>query len=505
MGHMGHQGIFGAALAVALLAAGPVQSESEPEPLAQEALTELVVQGRMREAFGLAFETGDQMMKARYTLARGVGANIGENKRFSRFPRADLDGPDEWANHFPRRFGGANASSCVACHSVPFGNGAGDIAVNAFTDPGHTGDPKLFLERNTLPLFALGVPQRLAEEISLTLYDLRDRAEAQACETGSATADLWAKGVHYGELKITRTGTSPCETETDSSGLKGIDPDLVIKAFGWKGIAPALRTFARIAAHNELGLQADEMVGAEDGDFDGVTGELTVGDITAMTIYMAALERPVSMLELDALGLIPELSQEETSAIQFGEMRFAEIGCADCHVPEMELRDPVFSEPSTTPGFFDAAFPDGSLPAASGVSPATAIRFDLTVDQPGNQVNVDGGSYHLGALEPGPEAAVARWFTDFRRHDMGPDLADPVDTLHIGASVFLTRSLAGVGSTGPWLHDGRATTLEEAILAHGGAASDSRDAFVALPPEAQEELVAFLENLVIFKAVTQDD
>jgi hypothetical protein len=495
--------------ALAALALGfpatPLRAEAEPEPLAQEALAELVAQGRMREAFGLAFETGDAIMKARFTLARGVGANIGENKRFSRFPRADLTGPEEWANHFPRRFGGANASSCVACHAVPFGNGAGDIAVNAFTDPGHTGDPSLFLERNTLPLFALGVPQRLAEEISLTLYALRDRAVEEACETGSATAELNAKGVDYGTLRITRTAALPCETETDASGLKGIDADLVIKPFGWKGIAPALRTFARIAAHNELGLQADELVAGEDGDFDGVTGELTVGDITAMTVYMAALERPVSLLELDALRLIPALEAERKSQIQFGEMRFAEIGCADCHVPAMPLEDPVFSEPSSTPGFFDAAFPDGSMPAAAGVSPATAIRFDLTVDQPGNQVNVESGSYHLGALEPGPEAAVARWFTDFRRHDMGPELADPVDTLHIGASMFLTRSLAGVGSTGPWLHDGRATTLEEAILAHGGAASDSRDAFVALPPEAQDELVAFLENLVIFKAETGDE
>ncbi|MEP2031368.1 MAG: hypothetical protein ABJI96_21930 [Paracoccaceae bacterium] len=40
-------------------------------------------------------------------------------------------------------------------------------------------------------------------------------------------------------------------------------------------------------------MQAVELVGDQDGDFDGMTSELTVGDVTALTTYMAALERPV--------------------------------------------------------------------------------------------------------------------------------------------------------------------------------------------------------------------
>ena len=71
--------------------------------------------------------------------------------------------------------------------------------------------------------------------------------------------------------------------------------------------------------------------------------------------------------------------------------------------------------------------------------------------------------------------AVIQRYSDSRLHDMGPGLADPIDAYGIGASVWPTRGLAGVGSTGPWLHDGRATTLDEAILAHGGEAADSRD------------------------------
>ncbi len=45
----------------------------------------------------------------------------------------------------------------------------------------------------------------------------------------------------------------------------------------------------------------------------------------------------------------------------------------------------------------------------------------------------------------------------------------------------MTKELWGVGSTGPYLHDGWGTTLTEAILDHGGEGADSRDRFVDLP------------------------
>jgi CxxC motif-containing protein (DUF1111 family) len=63
----------------------------------------------------------------------------------------------------------------------------------------------------------------------------------------------------------------------------------------------------------------------------------------------------------------------------------------------------------------------------------------------------------------------------------------------------MTRNLWGVGSTAPYLHDGRATTLTEAILEHGGEAAGSRSAFTALPEGSQKDLIAYLNNLVLFK------
>jgi CxxC motif-containing protein (DUF1111 family) len=84
-------------------------------------------------------------------------------------------------------------------------------------------------------------------------------------------------------------------------------------------------------------------------------------------------------------------------------------------------------------------------------------------------------------------------------HEMGPQLAEPIDETGAGASVWLTKELWGVGSTAPYLHDGRATTLAEAILAHGGEAEAARQTFSAMSVEQRKDLVAFLENLVLFK------
>jgi CxxC motif-containing protein (DUF1111 family) len=80
----------------------------------------------------------------------------------------------------------------------------------------------------------------------------------------------------------------------------------------------------------------------------------------------------------------------------------------------------------------------------------------------------------------------------------------------IGADEYLTTELWGVGNTGPYLHDGRAAGLREAILWHGeddppaegdlgrSEAQGSRDAFVALSPDDQEALLTFLRSLRTF-------
>ena len=69
----------------------------------------------------------------------------------------------------------------------------------------------------------------------------------------------------------------------------------------------------------------------------------------------------------------------------------------------------------------------------------------------------------------------------------------------LAPSVWLTRPLWGIGSTDPYLHDGRATTLDEAIRLHGGEAAAVRDAYLALGEGERAELIAFLQNMVLFR------
>ncbi|MBO6508512.1 MAG: hypothetical protein JJ979_08560 [Roseibium sp.] len=479
----------------------PVSAEV-PAPVDQRALNELTREDP-KAAFIEAFEAGDELTEASFTIDRGVGAKVSQDvRRFTRMPRADLKAFGEWTTHLPARETGPVAQSCIACHSAPHANGAGPNPLNGIVDPLHTGNPALYLHRNTPHLFALGAKQRIAEEMTADLQAQAAKLEEEVCTLNeTATVDLASKSVSFGQLsaKPMRDPQSGiCVADYDHSGVEGVDEDLVIRVFGWKGVHASIRAFTRHAAHNELGMQADELVGNHDGDHDGVTGELSVGDLTALTVYMAGLERPISRLELDEKGVI-ELAPEERSLILRGQDVLSEIGCANCHVPVMKVSTPVFSEPSLQKGFYEDIFPSGEKAADAGLTRDTAIWFDLTKDSPNNHVDARGGeTLNLGAFPADEDgSALIAWYSDFKRHDMGDGLSDAVDVHGTGASVWPTASLAGVGSTGPWLHDGNATTLEEAILAHGGEAEVSREAFAALADQDRSALIAFLENLII--------
>jgi CxxC motif-containing protein (DUF1111 family) len=198
--------------------------------------------------------------------------------------------------------------------------------------------------------------------------------------------------------------------------------------------------------------------------------------------------------------VIPELSLQDLVAIEDGAKLFRTVGCADCHTPSMKLYDPVYSEPSLNANYRDSVFPSGLSPSAAGVEPATAIQFDMTTDLLDNIIDDGTGNLvHLGNLESdGMGGGIVRIFSDLKRHDLGPELAEQIDETGTGKSMFLTEALWGVGSTAPYLHDGRATTLTEAILYHGGEGAASRTAFKALSAESQAAMIAFMDDMVIF-------
>jgi CxxC motif-containing protein (DUF1111 family) len=92
-------------------------------------------------------------------------------------------------------------------------------------------------------------------------------------------------------------------------------------------------------------------------------------------------------------------------------------------------------------------------------------------------------------------------YTDLLLHDMGPDLADNRPEGRASGREWRTPPLWGIGLTATvsgqtqFLHDGRARTLLEAILWHGGEAAAARDGVVSLPEPDRAALIAFLESL----------
>lgn len=100
---------------------------------------------------------------------------------------------------------------------------------------------------------------------------------------------------------------------------------------------------------------------------------------------------------------------------------------------------------------------------------------------------------HVPALV-GPRGAIPA-YSDLLLHDMGPDLADGVVMKLAKGSDFRTQPLWGIAALGPYLHDGRADTLDEAVRLHGGESTASRDAYVAMTDGERAKVLAFMLSL----------
>src|SRR5262249_60645032 len=82
-----------------------------------------------------------------------------------------------------------------------------------------------------------------------------------------------------------------------------------------------------------------------------------------------------------------------------------------------------------------------------------------------------------------------------KRAGMGASLADPKAPFGVAPSVFITRPLWGVAVASPYMHDGRAPSLRDAVVVHDGEAAQSRDSFRALAGDDQAKLIEFLGTL----------
>ena len=230
--------------------------------------------------------------------------------------------------------------------------------------------------------------------------------------------------------------------------------------FGWRGQVSSLKEFVMTACSVELGLnvpehqQAQPVVAREKIEGVAVNGrafqaanlDLTQEQCNSLTEYVANLPAP-QMARSDNLN--------QAKVIQRGSVLFGKVGCAICHVPDV-----------------------------------------------------------------GP---VAGLFSDLLLHDMGPNLSDPLPAVPelderiapgngsaYGQSIRIelvknittnihqewrTPPLWGVGNSAPYLHDGRAATMEQAIQMHGGEGQRAAEAFRSLKPDERADLLVFLRSL----------
>lgn len=432
---------------------------------------------------------------------------------------------------------GPGAQSCVECHGFPFAAAAGLAHSSVSREPDKDSAPP-FNVRSVTSLFGDGILQLLAQEMTEELHAIRDEAAAEAKTSPgkSVRRELRSKGTSYGS--IAATAGAKGQVGFDISQVEGIDPDLVVRPMGWKGDAPLVRNITAGAAAGGMGMLGEEVEWKQpasekksagekkpatenkpagenrDPDGDGVVRELSVGDITAMTVYSAAQETPTELARLAALGHVKAPSAGEIARIEAGRGSFAKIGCAACHTPEMHLRNTVFEEPTArgNGNYYDKALAKRD----PGYDPKRPFRLDILADAqpPRAEAHPEGG-------------AIIRLYGDLKRHAMGRRLADPAGpsesitadseplkyagkAVKIAPDHFLTAELWGVGNTGPWLHDNRAGTLREAILLHGedkppapgrpgrSEAQEARGAFAGLSAAEQESLIAFLRSLQTF-------
>jgi hypothetical protein len=466
------------------------------------------------------FEAGGDLFDTPFNGLDGVGiARLPDGSALHRFSVPITGGGGG---------GMVSSQSCVECHNLPHGAAAGLASSNRAGDVDMDGKPP-FVERATTSLWGDGIVQLLAQEITEDLQAARDEAAAAAKEQPGAPVEqtLGSKGISYGVL----VATSDAEGEVtfDLSGIEGVSPDLVVRPIGWKGNGPTVRAAMVGANRALLGMEAEEAVWFPppekeydpDPDGDGVERELSVGDITALTIYSAAQETPISTARLAELGMIHAPDDATVAEIEIGRSAFASVGCDGCHVGELRLENTVFEEPTRRGNghYYDRrlAEKDGNYDLDR------PVRFDLLTEaqEPRIEPHPDGG-------------ATVELYGDLKRHHMGRHLADPPpgqppltanrtplkidgEMVLIEPTAFLTPELWGVGSTGPWLHDARAGTLEEAIMLHGeddppppgdagrSEAQESRDAFAALPGDDRDALMVFLRNLRSFSPPHDDE
>jgi CxxC motif-containing protein (DUF1111 family) len=221
--------------------------------------------------------------------------------------------------------------------------------------------------------------------------------------------------------------------------------------FGWKAQKAGLEDFVLTACAVELGLDVpghSQPPLPHKPDYKTPGLDLTQEQCNALVKYVADLPAPV------------EQKGEHSKHAEFiasGKTLFVSVGCATCHTPKLGDVEGIYS--------------------------------DLLLHDMGPGLTDIGSSY--GIFQPNPSTPSPE-----KPREIVKTLAKTQPAVLATAQEWRTPPLWGVRDSGPYLHDGRATTLEQAIALHGGQGEDSAKKFNGLSQAEKQKLLAFLRTLV---------
>lgn len=386
-----------------------------------------------------------------------------------------------------------NARSCQRCH-VKDGRGhppeyAGDNSVSMFL-------------RVSIP----GTEDDVVKEISdyiATLPEPNYGLQLQDEAVAGVSAE-YSLGISYREetIRLSDGETASLRHPTysaDNLGYGPLHPDAVLSP----RIAPQMIGLGLIEAIPAMDIVA--LADPDDKDGDGISGRANI---------VMSLEYGEPMLGRFGLKAGSPTIREQSAAAFQGDIGisspFYPNGAGECtdtqtkcqNAPHGDGDDRVFEVDDAGLELVTFYSQNLGVPARRDVSDPQVLR--------GKQVFYETGctachtpNFVTHRMENRPEHSFQLiWpYSDFLLHDMGDGLADNRPEARATGKEWRTPPLWGIGLTKQvsghtyFLHDGRARSLLEAVLWHGGEAQAQRDAVVQMPKQDRDALIRFLESL----------
>ncbi|MCA9071199.1 MAG: hypothetical protein KDA84_19865 [Planctomycetaceae bacterium] len=243
-------------------------------------------------------------------------------------------------------------------------------------------------------------------------------------------------------------------------------PDNKIGRFGWKAQKASLRDFTLAACANELGLDVPEHAQPQvpyEPHQKSKGQDMTANEAAALVSYVRSLPAPIQEMPKD---------KEAAKIIKQGQELFTSVGCAVCHKQDLGEAKGIYS---------DLLLHDmGSQLQASGSYgiPLVPEEFDPTADEP--EAQTDRGT--TGEADPNTTTQTT-------------GRPQPSKLKAATSGEWRTPPLWGLRDSAPYMHDGRAATLEQAIALHGGEGSDAAVRFFMMPAKKRQQMISFLKTL----------